>query len=55
MIRTDICPNCKTALRWEPPDVMVPAKWVCPRCKFKRFEGVTEASWLDRLIRNKRR
>ena len=51
MIRTDVCPNCKTMLRWEPPDEMVPGKWICPKCKYKRGEGSMVTPWFRKRVR----
>lgn len=41
MNRFDICPSCRTALRWMPPDEIgwMRGAWVCPRCKYARGEG----------------
>ena len=39
MKRVDICPQCGTTLRWQPPDMVICVMWICPRCKYKRGEG----------------
>lgn len=41
MKRSDICPSCGKALYYEPPDIygMMCGAWVCPRCKYRRYEG----------------
>lgn len=45
MKRNDVCPSCGMRLRREPPDVMSAAKWVCQRCKYKRYEGAETNPW----------
>lgn len=41
MNRSDICPSCKTRLRYEEPGTYEweCGRWYCPRCKYQRPEG----------------
>lgn len=43
--RVDICPSCGRQLRWEPPTFDKPAKWVCPCCHYRRWEGEQKNFW----------
>ena len=54
MIRHDVCPVCKTMLRWEPPNEMYPAKWVCPKCHYRRWEGKEVTPLFYKEIRKRR-
>lgn len=54
MNRSDICPSCKTALRWEPPGVLGAGYYVCPRCKYHRNEGSAVNIWKNFKRKKKR-
>lgn len=39
--RRDLCPSCRTQLRYKKPDNLglQAGYYICPRCKYKRYEG----------------